>query len=227
MFPSRSRPILYPQLEHGRLAGNLAVLWGNDDFAAPPISRSSLALGVGLHDRGYGPFDNDELPLVPEPRWVELTRRGFYGDWGDPAADLITKLHLRRLVSSERTDARRPFLAELDDALAAHAATQGLDLDLFRRIDALTRLCDMVSFDFCFEEPAEGMVGVPVDWENDARVPVRYTVTPARDDDAARITLDPWPLRVDRYEGYLIAYHREGYPLALRPLAVPYSVEPG
>jgi Protein of unknown function (DUF3891) len=231
MFPSRTRPILYPQLEHSRLAGTLALLWGNDRFAAPlvaapPIARNSLALGVGLHDRGYGPLDADSLLELPEPRWIEITRRGFYGDSGDPAADLITKLHLRRLVSGDPTPARRALLSEMDAAIAAHATTHGLDLALFRKVDALTRLCDMVAFAFCFEEPAEGVVEVSPHWDDAAPVAIRYTVTPAGDfAEPARISLAPWPLRVDRHEGYLLAYRQEGYPARLEPLAVTYVVE--
>lgn len=228
MFPSRTRPINYPQAEHSRLAGTLALQWGNDRFAAPPLAPTALALGVGLHDRGYGPLDADPLPALTEPRWIEITRRGFEDDFGDAAADHITKLHLRRLVSGDPTPARRALLAEMDAAIAAHAADRGLDPALFARLDALTQLCDRVAFDFCFEEPAEGVVEVSPDWDSEDRVPVRYTVTPARDaKEAARITLSPWPLRVDSYCGYLLAYRRTEYPARLHPLAVTYSLTAG
>jgi hypothetical protein len=228
MFPSRTRPVVYPQLEHSRLAGTLALFWGNDRFASPPIARNSLALGVGLHDRGYSPLDADPLPELSAPRWLEITRHGFGADSGDAAADRITQLHLCRLVSGDLTPARRTLLAEMDDAIGAHAATHRLDLDVFRRIDALTRLCDNVAFDFCFEEPAEGIVEVSPDWSDAAPVAIRYAVTPAPDNNgAARITLEPWPLGVERTAGYLIAYRSAGYPARPEPMAVAYEVVPG
>jgi hypothetical protein len=214
-------------MEHGRLAGALARLWGNADFAAPPIPRGSLVLGVGLHDRGYGALDDDPLLELAEPRWLEITRRGFYDDCGDAAADLITRLHLRRLVSYDLTPARGALLAEMDASIARHAADHGLDLALYSRIDALTRLCDSAAFAFCFEEPAQGEVAVSPDWWDAPPVTIRFAVTPARDDGApARIALSPWPLGVNRHEGYVIAYRRADYPDRLVPVAIPYEVTP-
>lgn len=227
MFASRSRPIVYPQMEHGRLAGDLARLWGNTDFLAPPIPRSTLVLGVGLHDRGYGALDDDPLLDLSEPRWLEITRRGFYADSGDAAADLITRLHLRRLVSYDLTPARGALLAEMDAAIARHATDHGLDLTLYRRLDALTRLCDSVAFAFCFEEPAQGEVNVSRDWQDAPPAAIRFAVTPARHEgETARITLAPWPLSLPRSEGYVIAYRSAGYPDRLNPVVVPYAVAP-
>lgn len=61
MFKSKIRSIIIPQYEHGRLAGTVASLWGNDDFARPVIDFASFVQGVALHDWHYGPIDN--LPI--------------------------------------------------------------------------------------------------------------------------------------------------------------------
>jgi hypothetical protein len=61
MFTSKQRPIVIPQWEHQKLAGTLALLWGNAEFERPPVPFESFLTGVGLHDRAYGPFDN--LPI--------------------------------------------------------------------------------------------------------------------------------------------------------------------
>ena len=37
MFISKQRPIAIPQWEHQKLAGTLALLWGNADFERPPV----------------------------------------------------------------------------------------------------------------------------------------------------------------------------------------------
>ncbi len=36
MFKSKRRQIVTPQSEHLKLVGTLAMLWGNDQFDAPP-----------------------------------------------------------------------------------------------------------------------------------------------------------------------------------------------
>ena len=53
MFKSKLRPITIPQAEHGKLAGTLALLWGNAQIERPAIDFASFVMGVGLHDRGY------------------------------------------------------------------------------------------------------------------------------------------------------------------------------
>ena len=58
MFLSKQRPIAIPQWEHQKLAGTLALLWGNTEFERPPVPFESFLIGIGLHDRAYGPLDN-------------------------------------------------------------------------------------------------------------------------------------------------------------------------
>ncbi len=57
MFKSKQRPLAIPQSEHQKLAGTLALIWGNDDFERPVVPFKSFLAGVGLHDRAYGPLD--------------------------------------------------------------------------------------------------------------------------------------------------------------------------
>jgi hypothetical protein len=89
MFKSKQRPIVIPQWEHQKLAGTLALLWGNADFERPPIPFESFLAGVGLHDRAYGLLDNLPIGGIPEEEWLVLTHSGFEMTWADPIADLI------------------------------------------------------------------------------------------------------------------------------------------
>src|SRR4030095_5105429 len=99
MFTSKQRPIAIPQCEHQKLAGTLALLWGNAAFERPPVPFASFLTGIGLHDRAYGMLDNLPIGGIPEEEWRALPRRGFEMTWADPVADLITKMHLKRLAS--------------------------------------------------------------------------------------------------------------------------------
>lgn len=219
MFKSKIRPIVIPQYEHLKLAGALALLWGNARFERPPIAFDSFVKGIGLHDRAYGTLDNHPILEAPEADWMALTRRGFDTTWADPAAEAIAKLHLHRLVSYGSAPARQALAAEMAGAIAAHMERFGLDPALFARIDRVTRLCDDIAFAFCFEAPVEGSARVFPRYDLDEEVEVRYRVA------EGVIRVDPWPFGVERSVGYLIGYQREGYPDVLEPVIVQYEVQ--
>jgi hypothetical protein len=221
MFKSRRRPLVIPQAEHLRLAGALAVLWGNARFIAPPLPPAALWAGIALHDRAYGPLDNISIGEVDEATWVALTRRGFYLPCANPLANVITRHHLLRLAAGQATPARLALAAEMRPVLQAQMAQHHLDEELMRRVDQITKLCDMVSFDFCFEAPAEGQVEVWANVADPAPVPVHYRIQ------ESAITLTPWPLRVPDYEGYVVGYALEGYPDQLDGIVIPYQIRPG
>ena len=101
------------------------------------------------------------------------------------------------------------------------AAQHAYDLQLLLKIDRLTDFCDRVSFDFCFEKPVEKQVEVFTRFDTSAKsTALRYQI---RENE---ITLDPWPLNVAQYAGYLVGYQLEGYPERLDSLIIPYHLHP-
>jgi hypothetical protein len=221
MFISKRRPIAIPQFEHQKLAGTLALLWGNDDFDRPPIAFDSFVKGVGLHDRAYGPLDNLPIGGVSEEVWLQTTQRGFAQSWDDPAAEAIAKCHLHRLTTYGRAPARQAAAAEMAQAVGAHLRQYTLDHQTFARIDRITQLCDNIAFDFCFEALDEGTVGVYRRWDTDEEVELHYRI------DGPAITVVPWPFAVPSHRGYLVAYELEGYPDRLEPVVLPYELQMG
>ena len=218
MFISKLRPIAIPQWEHQKLAGTLALLWGNADFERSPVPFESFLTGIGLHDRAYGPLDNLPIGGILEEEWLALTRSGFEMTWADPVADLITKLHLKRLASYGSAPARQALTAEMAQAIQAQVDLHGLDATLFERIDRSTNLCDRIAFDFCFEAPAEGEVRIFPRNDRDEEVAVGYRI------EDGTIRVDPWPFGVDSHSGYLVGYQLEGYPAVLEPVMLPYRL---
>ena len=218
MFKSKQRPLVISQWEPQKLAGTLALLWGNDQFERPPVPFASFLAGIGLHDRAYGALDNLPIGELPEEEWLALTRSGFAMSWADPIADLITRMHLKRLASYGSAPERQAATAEMAQAIQEQIQHHGLDLTTFERIDRITNLCDRIAFDFCFEEPAEGVVDIFPRNDREDQLEVRYHIADGT------IEVDPWPFHVDRQEGYLVGYQRDGYPAVLEPIMVPYQL---
>lgn len=218
MFKSKQRPLAIPQWEHQKLAGTLALLWGNAAFERPPVPFDSFVMGVGLHDRAYGPLDNLPIGEVPEQDWVALTLRGFEIAWPDATADLIAKMHLQRLMRYGSSSPRQAQAAAMGRSIAAFCERHGLDRARFERIDRITHLCDRIAFDFCFEKPAEGEIAIFPENKSDTQVGVRYRIA------AGSIEVDPWPFGVESHTAYLVGYHLDGYPDVLNPFIVPYRL---
>ncbi len=218
MFKSRQRPIVIPQWEHQKLAGTLALLWGNAEFERPPVPFESFLTGIGLHDRAYDPLDILPIGELPEEEWLALTRRGFEMTWADPVADLITKMHLQRLVSYGDAPARQALAVEMAQEIQRQLQRHDLDAATFERIDRITSLCDRIAFDFCFEVPAEGEVRIFPRNDREEEVAVRYRI------EDGTIQVDPWPCKADSHAGYLVGYQLDGYPTVLEPVMMPYRL---
>jgi hypothetical protein len=218
MFKSKQRPIAISQWEHQKLAGTLALLWGNAEFGCPQVPFESFVTGIGLHDRAYGLLDNLPIGELPEEEWLTLTRAGFEMSWADPVADLITKMHLKRLTSYGSAPARQAMAAKMVQAIQEQLQRRGFDVILFERIDRITNLCDKIAFDFCFEAPAEGEVRIFPKSDRDDEVAVQYRI------EDGTIVVDPWPFGIDSHTGYLVGYQLGGYPAVLEPVLLPYRL---
>ena len=219
MFKSKSRAMITPQSEHLRLVGTLAMLWGNDDFDSPPFDRSSLIMGMGLHDRGYGALDNFAIGGMNNEEWNEIARRSFYMQYSDVVADTIAKYHVRRLASHDESRERQAMTAEFSQVIDKQLEQYSLSKEVFDRTDCITNLCDKVSFDFCMDAPESDRVSIYPRNSGDEEVLVQYHV------ETGVIHVIPWPFSVTNYEGYLIAYRSHGYPEKLDPIIVPYRLE--
>jgi hypothetical protein len=206
MFSSRRRPIVFPQTDHARLAGAIALAWRD----RPALPFDSFVRGVADHDRGYGEHDDDEIGAVDSERWVAIQRRGFTARSGDPVVDLVAAMHIRRLLSSRNDEYERAAFAEVEALLPSLLEAAGASAEEAEQADAITNVCDRIAFLFCFEEPSEGEVRG-----------IAYAL-----DGHGSITLDPWPLEMPRHAGLVTAYEADGYPERLVPVVVPFDVHP-
>ena len=219
MFKSKRRQIVIPQSEHLRLVGALAMLWGNEDFDLPPVARVSLVAGMGLHDRGYGHLDNFAIGEMSEDEWQGIARRSFSMYNSDIVTDTIIKYHIRRLASYYNTHERKAITLEFSHAIDEQLQAHNLSKVVFDRLDRITELTDNISFLFCFDAPDSGAVSIFPHNHSDTEVSVQYHVADGV------IHVAPWPFSVDQFEGYMYAYHLDGYPARLDPFILTYRLE--
>ena len=219
MFKSKRRQIVIPQSEHLRLVGALAMLWGNADFDLPPVERISMVAGMALHDRGYGHLDNSAIGEMSEEEWQGIARRSFSMYNSDIVTDTIIKYHVRRLASYYNTHERQALAAEFSQAIKEQLRAHSLSKVIFERMDRITELTDNISFLFCMDVPDSGTVSIFPRNHADTEVLVQYEVADGM------IYVSPWPFSVDKFEGYIFAYHLDGYPARLDPFILTYQLE--
>lgn len=219
MFRSKSREVIVPQSEHARLAGALALHWGNTLAGAPELPRRSFLTGVIFHDRGFGYLDTVSIGEAPDEDWLPVERRGALEITAhDPIADIVVCRHIRRLVSMRATAARAALSSEIDLRIASLMNDCRLPAECFDSADRITAACDLVAFDFSFEAPRERTVVVP-----SARPGEDLTVTVSVDGNGG-ISLRPWPLSIPSLDGYIIGYEADGYPDRLSAVTMPYTL---
>jgi hypothetical protein len=220
MFRSAVRDVIFPQAEHARLAGAIALAWGNGQFARPPVPFESFVRGVTLHDRGYGQLDTDEIGRVDPARWAEIQLAGFHERSGDAVADMVVGLHVHRLASGFQSEPAQVAAREMRPKLSGLMAAAGVSEIDAMHTDRITNLCDMVAFDFSFEHPERGSVSVNAGPDR-GPVDVTYAL-----DGEGGITLSPWPLGLPQLPGLILGFEADGYPERLVPVVAEFLVSP-
>jgi hypothetical protein len=220
MFTSKVRPVVFPQYEHGRLAGTVARAWGNDFFDRPALDFDAFVAGVTLHDWGYGILDNLPIGAAPEEEWLVIIRNNVEKRFDHPTTDIIVKLHLRRLLSMHASPEREALIAEIDERIADRLKGSEASFDEYQRADKITQFCDMLSFSFCFELPGQRTYEVFARRGSAETTNITFEIKAG-----GEVRVDPWPFSVPILSGVTYAFERQGYPNTLNPLVVPYQIK--
>lgn len=221
MFKSKTRPLIFPQYEHDHLAGALASNWGNETFNRPALDFNSFVQGVLLHDWHYRVMDNLPINEAAEADWVAVTRAGVHHRFADPVTDIVIKLHIKRLLSFDESVERTALKEEIERQVAARLPESGYSRAEFEWADRITRFCDQVAFDFCFEQPVQRSLPICPRVDSTEIVEVTYAIG-----DSGKIEVTPWPFAIPSFSGVIIGYQDDGYPDELTPHSVPYRVQP-
>ncbi|NND92523.1 MAG: DUF3891 family protein [Granulosicoccus sp.] len=228
MFVSKRRPVVFPQSEHARLAGTIAQYWGNEQFQRPEMPFDAFCAGVALHDFGYGLLDTDNIVSM-ELSERQRTFESLMGmRFDDPVVEIVAKTHVARLMN---TSGFASLEARCRQQLKELIAGTDLPADVFTNADTITRLCDSIAFDFCFEQDAGGSVAVAAEQTSAERVEVCYQIDFDSNELGVKcnnsvgcIRLSPWPLSADIVRGYLLAYEQSGFPEELNPCRVEFEI---
>jgi len=177
--------------------------------------------GVTLHDWHYGVLDNLSISSASEAEWLVMARCGLEMRLGDPVADILAKLHLRRLYGFNPSPPRQAAMDEIDAYVAHRAPGTGYSLRQYEWADTITRFCDYASFFFAFEAPCEHTF--PVRTVAGSESETLLTLCILGD---GVVTVAPWPFSPSRLDGILLGYRARGYPKYLEPVIVPYHIMP-
>lgn len=217
MFTSSRREIVFPQREHARLSATIAHCWGNERFLLPPFAHNSLVLGVLSHDRCYPDLDTSPVPNPNLEEWLHVQSRNLELQLDDPIAEVLVLLHCKRLLEHRRLPECDALATRLGDKLSG--LLDPATLTNVMLADQITNLCDSIAFAFCLEKRSRGTVEMQT--SEGSMVEVEYAL-----DGKSLITIEPWPLAVPQLSSFIVGYHREKYPTLLRPLLVPYTIQP-
>jgi len=218
MFRSKTRDIIIPQSEHAKLAGLIALLWGNDDFDRPDFDFESFVGGVALHDEGHGYFDMDDIGGMEPDVELESMRRLVNYRLDNPIIDTVANFHILRLLHFDE-ERRSQLIVECEAQIAEGIEKTGISRDSYIWANRITWLCDLISFNFCFGEPLKSALEISPRQNQDDTILVSYEI-----DKEGEIVIDPWPLKVDSYEGYILGYEAGGYPDELKPVLMHFML---
>jgi len=199
------------QASHAWLSGQLARAWGNDTFAAP-APREEVCLAAEQHDIGMAAWDltPDRHPDTGLPReFFSMDRRTHLALWTRAPELVLTQSRYAALLVSlhgtglyERFPPREgdPEIARLvqeyldgQRALQARLTAEvGATPQELRRNRALLAIWDDLSLALCRDVVPHAVVAFPGTGEPLASLRIERA--------GEALTLEPWPLAVDRLE---------------------------
>ena len=220
MFKSKKRKIIITQADHAKLSGVLAQNWGNENFDKPVIDFDAFVRGVTLHDIAYGDYDNYPIGAVSKEQWAKLTLAASKYRFENPVTDIVTKLHLKRLLNDDDMF-KEEILCNIDKRIEESLRATKFSIKDFIWADCITDFCDWVSFNFCIEKEFEDTIEVYTHRNSSSKVAIKFHTSAE-----GVIIVEPWPFFAETIQGSIIAYNEMGYPKELKTILKNYLIIP-
>ncbi len=220
MFRSKTRDVITPQSEHAQLAGTLALLWGNDKFDRPDFNFNNFVMGVALHDLGHWYFDTDEIGAMDDDQSYKVDSSLVSIKLPNSIANAVAHFHILHLLSKYSQWSN--LIDKSEKHIVDDMELSGISRKRYTWVDRITEFYDFLSFDFCFDKSSERICEVSPKCANDKTVSVHIKF-----DGNETVQISPWPLKVKKYQGYILGYFSKGYPNNLEPVVRKYTLLPG
>lgn len=219
MFASKTRPIVFPQSEHVRLAGAVAETLERPCSDLTQVSFPTVVRATFEHDRAYRAFDTFDVTATPFEQWVVLQRSALVETVFGPEVDILVALHIKNLAAQSRHSASRAFVDECEQFVTRLLDTTARPRTHLEVAAKIVSFCDMVAYDFCLEEgPSEESINVPSAFDQRS-VALHYRI-----EDSGIIRLSPWSRKADEITSTINAYPSDHYRRDAEPIAIPYRL---
>ena len=192
MFKHKSG-LFIPQSEHLRISGSIALLYGNKEFEKP-FNYEVWLQSIAVHDKIFGICDTDLLSEISYLKREEQVNNWINSEYNSVEEKLIILFHVRRILKDNNFELSKLVDKEIEEI----SKNNNLELEKYRKIDSITDLCDLASFLFCLGDRKTTSLNVFKNEKEMIKVEIQI-----QDE---RIILDPWPLSVEKYEGYILGY---------------------
>lgn len=216
MFTYKSKNLVIPQREHARLAGNIAVYWGNKHFDLPRIPLSTVVKGITFHQNGYDTFDINPVGEMSEDILYRVFENDFNVDMKDQNAELVNMFHQFRLVNGkvkrEGSEKFKKLKEEFNQVIQTRLKTSKFREKDFLWTNRITHLCDKVSFNFCMENKVEEIVPLYIKTNSQVMQNSKHRLVSEN-----TVQLDSWPFSIREIKSVVIGYEKLNYPNHLIP----------
>ena len=105
----------------------------------------------------------------------------------------------------------------IEDRIAVRLPQTHFSREQFEKIDRITKFCDQLAFDFCFEAPMKVTLPVFADEKASKATNIEYEIKPE-----GQISITPWPFSVNAFGGFIIGYDQQCYPETLKPQIIQF-----
>lgn len=185
--------LLIPQSEHLRISGSIALLYGNKEFEKP-FNYEVWLQSIAVHDKIFGICDTYLLSEISSLKREEQVNNWINSEYNSVEEKLIILFHVRRILKDNNLQVSKLVDKEIKEI----SKNNNLELEKYQKIDSITDLCDLASFLFCFGDRKTTSLNVFKNEKETIKVEIQI-----QDE---QIILDPWPLSVEKYEGYILGY---------------------
>ncbi|HLB51591.1 hypothetical protein A3F07_01675 [candidate division WWE3 bacterium RIFCSPHIGHO2_12_FULL_38_15] len=222
MFINSKHNLIITQREHAKLAGNIALNWGNNDFDKPKIPFHDFVEGIAFHQNGSDCFDTYQAAAGNYDELPNVLAKDFYAKLNSKVASLINMYHQYRLATRISKKIDSDTLVELADEFKKEIDKQLITSEFIEQdflwADKIANMCDRLAFDFSNGKSIEEIFEIYSEVKSTDKTVIKFKF------DGTEISLDKWPFCSDKLRFNVIGFERDKYPQVLIPHLIQFEL---